>query len=193
MKTSTSLTVLATTLLVAACQTPGLPSVLPPELAVKPQESWVNTLSARGVQIYECRSEGSQPRWTLLAPDADLFEGNGRSFGHHGAGPSWQAEDGSLIVGKVLASANAPIAGAIPWLLLETSAKTRQGALGSVTHIRRVNTRGGVAPDTGCSAQSQGTQIRMPYTADYVLFSSRTTQAEKSDAMEPTSMRRAHF
>src|SRR5262249_11101086 len=151
---------------------------------------WLNTLSARGVQIYECRNDGSQPRWTLLAPDADLFEGNGRPFGHHGAGPNWQAQDGSLVVGKVLARADAPVAGAIPWLLLEVRGETDKGALGGVTRIRRVNTRGGMAPDAGCTMQSLGAQVRVPYTADYVLFGSRALQAQASDAAEPTSLRR---
>lgn len=192
MKLSTLPIAFAASVLVAACQTPGLPSVLPPALEVKPQESWVNTLSARGVQVYECRSEGSQTRWTLLAPDADLFENNGRLFGHHGAGPTWKAEDGSLVVGKVLAKADAPVAGAIPWLLLETRITTGRGALDTVTRIRRVNTRGGVAPDTGCSPQSQGAQVRVPYTADYVLFSGSTTRAELSDATD-ASPRRTHF
>jgi hypothetical protein len=193
MKPSTALIALAATALVAACQTPGLPSVLPPGLEVQPQENWVNTLSARGVQIYECRNDGGPLRWTLLAPDADLFESNGRLFGHHGAGPSWKAADGSLVVGKVLTRADAPVAGAIPWLLLETRSTAGKGALDTVTLIRRVNTRGGAAPGTGCSTQSQGAQVRVPYTADYVLYSGRSTPAASSSAMDLPSPRRTHF
>lgn len=193
MKTSTSLIALATTLALAACQTPGLPPVLPSGLAVKPQESWVNTLSARGVQIYECRDDGAQARWTLIGPDADLFESNGHLFGHHGVGPTWKAEDGSLVVGKVIARADAPVSGAIPWLLLETRANTDKGALGAVTRIRRVNTRGGAAPDTGCSAQSHGARVQVPYTADYVLHSGRVTEAQAHDVTDLPSLRRAHF
>ena len=161
---------LAATLALSACQTPGLPTALPTVLRVTPQETWVDTLSARGVQIYECRDSGGQPGWAFVAPDADLFEGNGRLVGHHGAGPTWQADDGSLVVGKVLARADAPVAGAVPWLLLETRSAGRTGVLGTVTRIRRVNTTGGVAPDTGCDATSYGAQLRVPYTADYVLY-----------------------
>jgi len=160
----------AATAVLTACQTPGLPSALPHALQVSAQETWVDTLSARGVQIYECRDNGGRPGWTFVAPEADLFEDSGRLFGHHGAGPTWQAEDGSLVVGKVLARADAPVAGAIPWLLLETHSLDRKGALGAVTHIRRVNTAGGVAPPVGCDAASYGVQLRVPYTADYVLY-----------------------
>lgn len=174
MKRSTSLFALTTALaLAAACQTPGLPFVLPPALQVMPQESWVDTLSARGVQIYECRGEGAGPGWSLVAPDADLFESNGRLFGHHGEGPSWQAEDGSLVVGKVLARSDAPVAGAVPWLLLEARSNSGKGALAGVTRIRRVNTSGGVAPNAGCNEHSIGQQVRVPYTALYVLHAGR--------------------
>lgn len=170
MKLSQSPFVLAVTAALTACQTPGLPPVLPPALQVTSEETWFDTLSARGVQIYECRDNGGRPDWALIAPDADLFESNGRLFGHHGAGPTWQAQDGSLVVGKVLARADAPVAGAVPWLLLETHSSDRKGALAAVTRIRRVNTAGGVAPRAGCDARSFGQQLRVPYTADYVLF-----------------------
>lgn len=173
MRVSSFPLVLAATLALPACHTPGLTPALPLVLQVKPQESWVDTLSARGVQIYECRDDGGQPGWAFVAPDADLFESSGRLFGHHGAGPSWAAEDGSLVVGKVLAQAEAPVAGAVPWLLLEAHSVGRKGALKAVTRIRRVNTRGGLAPDTGCDARSYGQQVRVPYTADYVLHAGR--------------------
>jgi len=173
MKPSTFPLVLAATLVLTACQTPGLPPSLPPALQVKPQESWVDTLSARGVQIYECRDNGGQPGWVFVAPDAQLFESNGRLFGHHGAGPTWGADDGSLVAGKVLARADAPVAGALPWLLLEARNVGRTGVLATVTRIRRVNTRGGLAPDTGCDARTYGVQARVPYTADYVLHAGR--------------------
>ena len=175
MKLSTSPFLLAAALALAACQTPGLPTALPPSLQVTPQETWVDTLAARGVQIYECRNDGGQPGWALVGPDADLYETSGRLFGHHGAGPSWQAEDGSLVVGSVLARADAPVAGAVPWLLLEARSKSPKGALAAVTRIRRVHTTGGMAPAVGCDAPSHGQQVRVPYTAIYVLHASRRT------------------
>ena len=180
MKFSTSPIVLATALALAACQTPSLPPRLPQSLQVTAQETWIGTLSARGVQIYECRSRAGQPGWDLVAPDADLFRNGGQPFGHHGAGPSWQAEDGSLVVGNVLARADAPVAGAIPWLLLEARSNSGKGALAGVARIRRVNTTGGVAPVAGCDAQSRGQQVRVPYTADYVLYAVYPARSDRA-------------
>lgn len=74
--------------------------------------------------------------------------------GTHGAGPFWQALDGSKVNGSVKARADAPAgtgsAGAIPWLLLATESTGGRGKLAPVTHIQRINTAGGLAPSNGC-------------------------------------------
>ncbi|HYC64269.1 MAG TPA: DUF3455 domain-containing protein [Reyranellaceae bacterium] len=127
------------------------------------------TLSATGVQIYECRSGA----WTFVAPDADLFDAKGRRVGHHGAGPYWQADDGSRVVGTVAARVEAPLAGTIPWLLLTTRSTGPQGAFGKVTSIQRVDTTGGAPPATTCAHDAAGAQARVNYTAIYRLFSSK--------------------
>lgn len=161
----------------AGCQTNDPPAAQPPALPsalqATAQETWVATVSARGVQIYECRDVDGKPAWTFVAPEAELFDGRGRRFGHHGAGPIWQAEDGSSVVGKVVARADAPISGAVPWLLLETRSAGRPGALAKVTRIRRVHTAGGVAPGSGCDTGGIGSQRRVAYSADYALYEGR--------------------
>ena len=69
------------------------------------------TLAAHGVQVYECSDASSAaPAWTFIAPDADLFDANSRRIGKHGAGPTWQHEDGSRFVGAVRARADALVA-----------------------------------------------------------------------------------
>lgn len=158
----------------AACSTLPPPVNLPPALALAPGEVWLATLSARGDQVYECRagSGGAAPAWAFVAPDARLFETDGRPAGQHGAGPYWQALDGSRTEGKVLARADAPVAGAIPWLLLEARSTGAAGRLAPVTRIRRVHTVGGNAPATGCDAARLGQPLRVPYTADYLFHSS---------------------
>ena len=124
---------------------------------------------ARGVQVYECRAKaGDKAQWAFVAPDAELFDIRGHRIGVHGAGPFWQAADGSRIVAKVKAKADSP-AGAIPWLLLESSSTGPEGAFSRVTHIQRVNTTGGNAPARDCHA---GEQARVQYTADYRFFTS---------------------
>lgn len=129
------------------------------------------TLFARGVQIYECTAaSGAAPAWVFVAPEAELFDSASSSavIGTHGAGPFWRAGDGSRTVGKVKARVDAPAAGAIPWLLLETTSDAAPGRLARVTHVQRVNTVGGVAPAGACG--EVGRRARVPYTSDYVFL-----------------------
>ena len=72
-------------------------------------------------------------------------------IGRHYAGPHWEALDGSKIAGTVKERADAPLADAIPWLLLTAKSVGPEGSFSKVTSIQRVNTVGGVAPTTGCS------------------------------------------
>jgi Protein of unknown function (DUF3455) len=132
----------------------------------------LSTISATGVQIYECRSTsvGVAPAWAFVGPEAQLFDARGRSAGSHGAGPYWMALDGSRVVGSVRARADAPSSSAIPWLLLATQNVGGPGVLSAVTFIQRLNTEGGLAPAMGCDAQSIGRQARVGYRADYRLF-----------------------
>ena len=130
------------------------------------------TVSAKGVQIYECRmrKESTGNEWTFVAPEADLFDASGKKVGTHGAGPFWQATDGSRIEGSVKQRADAPAAGAIPWLLLTTRSVGGNGTLREVTSVQRINTVGGVAPAGACEA---GANARVPYTADYRFFKAK--------------------
>ena len=156
--------------LLAACASTPAPVALPPALALVPGETWVATLPARGVQIYECRAAATGgPAWAFVAPEAELFEQDGRPAGRHGAGPHWLSPDGSRLEATVAARADAPVAGAIPWLLLAARSTGGAGRLAPVTHIRRVHTVGGMAPASGCDASAIGQQARVSYTADYLF------------------------
>lgn len=159
---------------VAACtSTPTV--VVPDALMPSAGETAVLTSPARGVQIYECRArkDGSGLEWAFVAPEAELFDAKSASIGHHGAGPTWQANDGSRIVGSVKARADAPVTSAIPWLLLSAKSTGPSGTLAAVTSIQRINTAGGVAPATPCTDGLTGTTVRVPYTADYVFYAAR--------------------
>lgn len=138
-------------------------------------ESWLMTLSARGVQVYECRGNGAGGAWAwaFVAPQAELYDDARRRVGHHGAGPSWQADDGSRIEGSVRARADAPVADAIPWLLLDARSTGGAGRFSAVTRVRRVHTVGGLPPRGGCSADHAGATVRVPYAADYVFHARR--------------------
>jgi Protein of unknown function (DUF3455) len=171
--------------LAAGCATaPAVvaPAVVAPNAALpeslKPDASQRALLShhARGVQIYRCEAAEGAFKWAFVAPQAELFSSaqSQAAVGNHGAGPFWQAQDGSKVVGKVKSRVDAPAAGAIAWLLLTTTPEGAPGQLAGVTHIQRINTAGGLAPGQGCAAAADvGQQARVPYTADYVYFAAK--------------------
>jgi hypothetical protein len=113
---------------------------------------------ARGVQIY--RWSGSA--WTLNGPDAILSaDAGGKSVvGTHYVGPTWESNSGSKVVGAVVDRCT-PNPNAVAWLLLSGKASGK-GIFGSVTHIQRVNTVGGVAPST--PGAFVGDEVRIDYS-----------------------------
>jgi hypothetical protein len=180
MKTSQALRIapIAAALLLAACAAatlkPTPPTVvIPGNLSAPPTDSLVRTLWADGVQIYECRANSAGtgfPEWVFVAPEAKLVDSNGVLVGHHYAGPTWEAGDGSKVVGVVKAKVDAPAPGAIAWLLLATHSTGKPGLFAKVTTIQRVATVGGAMPTTGCGTATVGQQARVPYQAQYAQY-----------------------
>ncbi len=158
----------------ALMTTPTPPSVVVPDsLRAPADETLLRTLAAVGVQIYECRAEASEAAatdWVFVAPEARLFDVGGVQVGKHYAGPTWEAMDGSKVVGVVKARVDAPQAGAIPWLLLATRSAGPAGKFAKVTSVQRVATVGGAAPATGCTPATVGQQARVPYKAEYTQY-----------------------
>ena len=167
----------ATVALLAACAAAG-PKPAPPTVAIPgsldapAKHVLVRTLWADGVQIYECRkaADASFPDWVFVAPEANLKDANGVLVGHHYAGPTWEANDGSKVVGVVKAKADAINPHSIPWLLLETHSTGSPGLFAKITAIQRVATAGGAAPESGCGTATIGKQERVPYTAQYTQY-----------------------
>jgi hypothetical protein len=98
----------------------------------------------------------------------------------HFAGPTWQARDGSAVVAARFAGVPGS-EGAIEWLLLETRSTTPGpdgDRLTRTSYIQRVNTKGGVAPDSGCDATTVGAPASVPYTADYVFYWQKSGQTD---------------
>ena len=147
------------------------------EIAAPSGELPVMTVAAQGVQIHECRAApGAAPAWSFVAPEANLFDARGVRIGRHGAGPSWEHEDGSRFDGTVRTHMAAPRAGAIPWLLITARQQgAAVGAFSRVTSVQRVNTVGGQPPDHGCDAATLGHRAHVAYRADYVLFVRRSS------------------
>ncbi len=126
-------------------------------------------VDADGVQIYACEARDQGFAWVFKAPEANLFDKQGRQIGTHFAGPSWKLADGR-VVGEVAARADAPASGAIPWLLLKSKSYDGSGVPANAAFIRRADTKGGAAPAAGCDAAHKGEQARIRYYALYQFF-----------------------
>lgn len=142
------------------------------QTAVEPPERAALLLEvvAAGVQIYTCEAKGSGFEWSFKAPEANLFDKQGRQIGTHFAGPTWKMVDGSEVVGEVVAKADAPETDAVQWLLLRAKSHEGSGSLSQAAFVRRTDTKGGVAPKTGCDASHLSQQARMRYSASYQFF-----------------------
>jgi hypothetical protein len=144
---------------------------VPQQLLPGVNEQFILQVRAKGDQIYACRMDGSQFTWALKAPDAQLFDGkDGKPFGRHFAGPSWEANDGSRVTGKAVANVPSPDPDSIPWLRLNIVSHDGNGLLSRVTTVQRLNTKGGKAPASGCDAAHASQEARVPYSADYLFY-----------------------
>ena len=151
---------------------------------------------AVGTQNYICLPTDKRFAWKLFGPQATLFDGidTPAQVSTHFlsvnpeegvARPTWQHSfDTSSVWARAIANSTDPgyvAAGAIPWLLLEVvgaqTGPTGGSALTPTAFIQRVNTAGGIAPATGCSAKENvGASALVPYAADYVFYRTETAR-----------------
>ena len=116
-----------------------------------------------GVQIYTWNGSS----WGTAVPEAILFHANGVVTIHF-AGPTWQSNSGSTVVGALPPKAVTVDTNAIPWLRLDAKNPEGPGIFANTTFIQRVNTSGGKAPST--DGAFVGQVARVPYTADYFFY-----------------------
>lgn len=127
------------------------------------------TLVASGVQTYTCEFDAQHhPAWVFRSPRATLFDASGHAVVRHGAGPSWESEDGSRIVGHAIAQLPSETKASVPQLLLETHSTAAAGMLSDVRYVQRVKTIGGLMPAQPCS--TVGDVGSSPYLAEYVFY-----------------------
>jgi len=153
----------------------GSDSAVPENLRFPAGEVAVQRVAAAGAQIYECKTsaqDAAKLDWVLVAPDAQLYATGSTVMGKHYGGPTWEALDGSKVVGELRARADAPAPDAIPWLLLRAKSTSGSGVFGRVASIQRINTAGGKAP-AGCSSAELGHTLRVNYSAVYVFSEAR--------------------
>lgn len=143
---------------------------IPPALQAPAGETVFLEVHAKGDQVYACKADGANVAWALKAPDAQLYDKEGKPFGRHSAGPAWQANDGSRVIGKAVANVPSPDADSVAWLLVKVVSHEGSGVLSRATTIQRLNTKGGKAPTSGCDAARVGQEVRAPYSADYLFY-----------------------
>lgn len=144
---------------------------------------------AYGTQNYICSLVRGGFEWTFFGPQATLFDDGGQQIATHFLSPNpdengkaratWQHSlDSSAAWAAAVASSSDSAfvdPNAIPWLLLRVvGAKDGPipgGAFSSATFLQRVNTMGGLTPESGCNrALDIGVKALVPYTADYVFY-----------------------
>ena len=156
--------------LAQAAQAGPPPPTVPSEITVPAGNKVFLVGHAVGVQIYACNATG----WSFAGPRANLYDDRGKLIITHSAGPTWEASDGSRVVGGL--AKPAPVdPTAIPWLRL-TAVSTSAGPdggerLAHTTYIQRIATTGGLVPAAAdCNAATVGTRAEVPYTADYSFW-----------------------
>lgn len=127
-----------------------------------------------GKITYECRVKkdmAGQFEWAFVGPDATLSDRRSTVVGkYYGPPATWEARDGSKVTGTQVAVAPAA-AGSIPLQLVKANPAVGMGAMQGVSHIQRVATQGGVAPQTACDASGVGQKQVVDYQADYIFWS----------------------
>lgn len=147
------------------------PAETPAVLAPPANQSLAFVLTATGVQRYACNLTATGAMWSLVAPDATLFTLGLLAAGKHYAGPTWEATDGSTVLGQRVQGVTVD-ATAIPWLLLSGVGHGGSclGTMADVTSIQRLATTGGLPPAAGCVAEALGATADVPYTAKYYFY-----------------------
>jgi hypothetical protein len=152
-----------------ACADVSIPEQIKPPGGNSP----VLAVHAKGDQIYQCALNGGVYSWQLQAPDARLFDAQGRIVGNHYSGPVWEYKEGSRVTGRIVNKIDSAPDSAISWLLVEVIAHKGDGLFSDVKFINRINTRGGLPPLRGCDSNHVGGEKRVPYEADYIFYATR--------------------
>jgi Protein of unknown function (DUF3455) len=138
-----------------------------PDAIAAPGEAVVLSVHAEGAQVYECKAGADgKLAWAFREPIATLLL-DGKTVGRHYAGPNWEHNDGSAVVGKVAGSAPGAALNDIAWLKLGVISQRGSGILTGVTTVQRINTQGGKL-DGACD--KAGATRSAPYSAEYVFL-----------------------
>src|SRR5258708_32911198 len=107
-------------LLAAGSLVGTLPAGAQTPTALEPPDGSVESVRGYGVgfQIYVSTARADDPSkfvWTFWAPEATLHNNGGHVIAIHYKGPTWEAENGSKVVGAKIAGVPSPDPNSIPW------------------------------------------------------------------------------
>ena len=93
---------------------------VPTELKVAEGNEEFLRLLGHGVQIYTCKAKADNSgfEWIFKAPEAVLLDSASSQVGTHYAGPTWEGNDKSKVIGERVSSVNSSDSSAIPWIWL---------------------------------------------------------------------------
>lgn len=155
---------------VAFAQTDSAQKGLPALIQVATGNTLVLETKANGTIKYQCSKEKdplTTYKWTMTGPTAELMNAEGDKVGDYSGPPArWAHKDGSFVTGsQVAVSPNG--SKNIPMQLVKADVSGGLGALTAISYVQRVNTKGGVAPSKKCSAENEGGQAEVKYSAEY--------------------------
>jgi len=134
-------------------------------------------LVASGIQVYECRAAltgADQYHWVFVAPDATLNDpASGHDVAAYRSIDQWNSLTDLSSVSAVLRATQEAGTDDLPWTYMRAIPASEDGMFAGVTSVQRVNTRGGAAPRAGCSADTAGTEARVPFTAEFYFYKRR--------------------
>lgn len=145
---------------------PPVPGAIRPDSGHSPYL----TAHAQGYQIYQCVLNNGAYDWTLQGPKAHLADDKGHDLGLHDYGPVWQDRQGGRITGKAIRKLDRDIQSALPWLLVQITARWGKGDFTRASFVNRINTFGGLPPSLTCNGNRLGSEKKVPYRADYVFY-----------------------
>lgn len=154
--------------------TTELPNI-PDEVKVPDGNVLLLRAYGRGVQIYNCPFVDPPP----ATPHAILLKGDsdeGDLVAIHFKGPSWQAMDGSIVVGDGPSAKHfvAPDSDGVDWLLVPAKSTAGNGLFSKVTFIQRLFTDGGKPSLAGCTQVQDQSQELVEYSAQYLFYVAST-------------------
>jgi len=133
----------------------------------------------KGVQKYVCpvsATSKATPHAILLKDDRD----EGDLVAIHFGGPTWEALDGSSVVGDttpgILQSAQTSDPEGVPWLRLTAKLHGGNGLFSRVTYIQCLYTDGGKPPAEGCNQADNQTEVPVEYSAKYFFYGPPTQE-----------------